>query len=165
MRLKIARRTFVMISVATLCLTLGPLAQADDSCSTANAAGEWGFTLTGTLILPTGPVPAAAIARGTLDAQGNIVSATEARNVGGDFANETITGSWIVNSDCTGTLTINAYESGKLVRTSVLSMVFVDNLREILMVQQSLTLPDGTTLPVVINVGAKRVFSDNGNEQ
>jgi hypothetical protein len=165
MRLKIARRTFVMISVATLCLTLGPLAQADDSCSTANAAGEWGFTLTGTLILPTGPVPAAAIARGTLDAQGNIVSATEARNVGGDFANETITGSWIVNSDCTGTLTINAYESGKLVRTSVLSMVFVDNLREVLMIQQSLTLPDGTSLPVVINVEAKKVFSDKGNEQ
>jgi hypothetical protein len=85
--------------------------------------------------------------------------------VGGEFANETITGSWTVNSDCTGTLTINAYESGKLVRTSVLSMVFVDNLREVLMVQQSLTLPDGTILPVVINVGAKRVFSDNSNEQ
>jgi hypothetical protein len=165
MRSNITRTTLVVMSVATLYMTLVPAAHAEDICSTAKAAGDWGFTLTGTLLLPTGPVPAAAVARGTVDAEGNFTSATEARNVGGGFANETLTGSWTVNSDCTGTLTVHAYESGKLVRTSVLSMVFVDNLREILMVQQSLTLPDGTTLPVVINVGAKRVFSDNGNEQ
>jgi hypothetical protein len=146
-------------------MSLVPAAQADDSCSTAKAAGDWGFTLTGMLLTPTGAVPAAAVARGTIDAEGNVTSATEARNVGGGFANETITGSWTVNSDCTGTLTINAYESGKLVRTSVLSLVFVDNMREVLMVQQSLTLPDGTTLPVVVTVEGKRAFPDKGNEQ
>jgi hypothetical protein len=163
MKRNIARLTLVVISLATLYVSLVREARAQDenSCSTAKAAGDWGFTLTGTLLLPTGPVPAAAIARGTFDARGNIVSATEARNVGGDFANETITGSWTVNSDCTGTLTVKAYEAGVLVRTSVVPMVFVDNLREIRMVQQSLTLPDGTTLPAVITLDAKRLFSSS----
>jgi hypothetical protein len=164
MKRNIARTTLVAISIATLYLSLAQAAQADDGCSVGNAAGGWGFTLTGTLILPTGPVPAAAIARITFDARGNITSATEARNVGGGFANETITGSWTVNSDCTGTLTGNVYESGILVRTSVLSIVFVDNMREVRMVQQSLTLPGGTTLPVVITVDGKRLYPGSSNK-
>jgi hypothetical protein len=89
----------------------------------ATAAGDWGATLTGTLLLPTGPVPSAAVVRAAFNAQGNITQATEARNLGGDFANETITGAWTVGADCTGTLKINAYESGTLVRTSVLAIV------------------------------------------
>ena len=136
-------------------------------CSTETAAGNWGVTLNGTLILPSGPVPAAGVARATIDAQGNVTSlaGTEARNVGGGFANETITGSWVVKPDCTGTLTIYAYESGTLVRTSVLAILFVDNLNEVLMVQDSLTLPDGTTLPVVITAEGKRVFPQSSNSQ
>ena len=141
-------------------------AASPTGCSTETAAGNWGVTLSGTLILPTGPVPAAGVARGSFDAQGNVTpGATEARNVGGGFANETLTGSWTVNADCTGTLTIRAYESGALVRTSVLSIVFVDNLNKVLMVQESLTLPDGTVVPAVITAEAKRIFPQNTNSQ
>jgi len=163
MNRKIARSTLVILSIATLVITLAPAGQAqDNSCSTAKAAGDWGFTLSGTILLPTGPVPAAAVARGSFDTQGkgNATTATEARNVGGDFANETVTASWTVDSDCTGTLMVNAYEAGVLVRISVLSLVFVDNMREVLAVQQSLTLPGGATLPVVITATGKRVFTD-----
>src|SRR3974377_1138419 len=100
-------------------------AASPTGCSTETVAGNWGVTLSGTLILPTGPVPAAGVARGSFDSQGNITpGANEARNVGGGFANETLTGAWTVNPDCTGTVTIHAYESGVLVRTSVLSIVF-----------------------------------------
>ena len=123
MKRKFARTTLAT-SVAALCLSLAPAMHAAEKCSNARAAGNWGLTLTGTLILPTGPVPAAAVARARIDAAGNI-SGTEARNVGGGFANETITGSWNVNSDCTATLTVIIYESGVLVRTSALSVVFV----------------------------------------
>ena len=128
------------------------------SCSTVKAAGDWGATLTGTLLLPTGPVPFAATVRAAFDAQGNITKATEARSLGGDFANETITGAWTVSSDCTGTLKINAYESGTLVRTSVLAIVFDQNMGQVRMVQESLVLPDGTRLPVVATLEAKRLF-------
>jgi hypothetical protein len=153
---------FEILCIVTLYL-LAPATQAqDNSCSTAGAAGDWGFTLIGTLLLPAGPVPVAAIARGTFGTQGNITSAIESRNVGGGFANEALTGSWTVNSDCTGTLTVYVYESSVLTRTSVASLVFVDNMREVRMVQQSLTLPGGATLPVVITLEGKRLSPQSG---
>lgn len=125
-------------------------------CSLATVAGNYGFTLTGTLILPTGGVPAAAIGRATLDADGSL-SGTEARNVGGGFANETLKGTFTVNPDCTGTATIQFFESGNLVRTSGLSHVFDDNSNELRLVQQSLTLPNGTNIPVVITAEARKI--------
>ena len=81
--------------------------------------------------------------------------------MGGDFAYETLTGSWTVNPDCTGTLTVYAYENGQLVRTSVLAIVFVDDLRQVRMVQESLTLPDGTPIPVVITADANKLFPED----
>ncbi len=155
-------RTTLLIAVAALCLSLAPAAQANQKCSNAKAAGTWGFTLAGTLILPTGPVPGAAVGRLSMDAAGN-VSGTEARNVGGDFANETITGAWTVNSDCTGTLTANVYESGVLVRTSVFAFVLVDNMSKIRAVQELLKGPDGTPIPAVITVDGNMLFLDDGH--
>src|ERR1700674_1227701 len=153
MKCNIARTT-LLISVTALCLGVVPV-HAAETCSNAKAAGKWGFSLTGTLILPTGPVLGAAVGRLSVDAAGNI-SGTEARNVDGGFANETITGSWSVNSDCTATVTANIYESGILVRTSVLAAVFGNHSGKIRAVQESLTLPDGTTIPVVISLEGNR---------
>jgi hypothetical protein len=161
MKRKFARTT-LLISVAALCLGVAPAVHGAETCSNAKAAGQWGFTLTGTLILPTGLVPGAAVGRFRVDAAGN-VSGTEARNVGGGFANETITGSWTVNSDCTVTLNVNIYESGVLVRTSVLAGVLVDNSSKIRAVQESLALPDGTTIPVVITVEGNKLFREDGH--
>ena len=155
-------RTTLLIAVAALCLSLAPAAQAGQKCSNAKAAGTWGFTLAGTLILPTGPVPGAAVGRLSMDAAGN-VSGTEARNVGGDFANETIIGAWTVNSDCTGTLTANVYESGVLVRTSVFAFVLVDSMSKIRAVQELLKAPDGTPIPAVITVDGNMLFPDDGH--
>jgi hypothetical protein len=142
----------MMFWAAVVSLTPARAAQ----CSLRSSAGNFGFTLTGVVILPTGPVPIAAVGRATLDAAGN-VSGTESRSVGGGFADETMTGTYTVNADCTGTTTINFYESGQLVRTSVLSIVFDNNSREIRMVQKSLQLPNNVLLPVVITVEARRI--------
>jgi len=136
-------------------LTSLPTAAHAIHCSTAMVAGEWAGTLTGTLLLPTGPVPVAGVVRATVDINGNYTG-TEARTIGGGYADETITGSWTVNPDCTGTNTLNAYESGQLVRTSVLTIVFDDNSKQVRMVQKSLTLPDGTQLQVVITVEGRK---------
>ena len=134
---------------------MAPPAQAGQ-CHFGSSAGAYGFTLSGVVILPTGPVPIAAVGRANLDASGN-VSGTESRSVGGGFADETFTGTYTVNADCTGTTTIRFYESGQLVRTSVLSIVFDNNAREIRMVQKSLQLPNSAFLPVVITVEARRI--------
>lgn len=140
-------------------LLIVPVANAG-SCSLTGSTGKYGFTLTGVVILGTGPVPIAAVGRITLDAAGN-ASGTESRSVGGAFADETFTGTYAVNPDCTGTAAVNFYESGQLVRTSVLSIVFDTNSREIRMVQKSLQLPNGAFLPVVITVEARRTHTED----
>ena len=83
--------------------------------------------------------------------------------MGGGFANETITGSWTVNPDCTATVTVNIYESGTLVRTSVLAAVFVDHLSKIRAVQESLTLPDRNNVPAVITVDGNKLFREDSD--
>ena len=153
------KRAFQSMLFGTIFLAalagITPISQAGQ-CSFGSSAGNFGFTLTGVVILPTGPVPIAAVGRANLDAAGN-VSGTESRSVGGGFADETFTGTYAVNADCIGTTTINFYESGQLVRTSVLSLVFDNNSREIRMVQKSLQLPNNAFLPVVITVEARRI--------
>jgi hypothetical protein len=126
------------------------------TCSLATVAGKYGFTLTGTLLLPTGPVPGGAVGIVTLDAQGH-VSGTEARNVGGSFANETFTGTETLSPNCTATSTLKFFESGQLVRTSVITLVWDDNLNAFRFVQQSLTVPDGTNVPVVVTGEGRKI--------
>jgi len=112
------------------------------------------------VILPTGAVPIAAVGAATVDANGN-VTGIEARTVGGEYADETMRGTLTVNADCTGSMTVNFYETGQLVRTSILSIVFDDNQREVRMVQKSLQLPNGAFLPVVITVEGKKSFTED----
>jgi hypothetical protein len=125
------------------------------NCSTATVSGSWGATLTGTLILPTGPVPIGAVLRASVDVDGNFTG-SEARSVGGGYAEETLTGNWTVNPDCTGTAIASFFEDGQLVRISVLAVVFDENSKEFRMVQKSLTLPDGSQVPVVITAEGKK---------
>ena len=142
-----------IVTLATLALlSITPTANAA-TCSTATIAGTWGFTLTGTVILPapTGPVPLAAVLHGRADVNGN-VSGIEARNLGGGYADETFTGTWTVSSDCVGTATISFSENGQLVRTSVVTITFDDNSKQMRGVQKSLTLPNGAELPVIASV-------------
>jgi len=126
-------------------------------CSMLGAAGSYGFTLTGVLITPTGAVPVAAVGKATVDISGHVTGG-ESRSVGGGYAEETMAGTLVVDSDCTGTMTVEFFENGTLVRTSVLKVVFVNGQAELQMVQKSLTLPDGTTVPVVITANAKKQF-------
>ncbi len=158
MKPSLGRLTLGILLFAAL-VSAAPPAHAG-SCSLANSAGSYAFTLTGVVILPTGAVPLAAVGRAVLDADGN-TSGTESRSVGGGFADETFTGTYTVNQDCTGTATLQFYESGVLVRRSVLSLIFDSNERESRMVQKSLQLPNGAYLPVVITVEAKRIFADD----
>jgi hypothetical protein len=153
-----ARIVLVIVSLAVLSMTFAPQIAAEE-CSTARAAGSWGATLTGTIIVPPSGVPAAAVLRIRADHAGNF-SGTEERNVGGQFAHETLTGNWSINSDCTGTVNASIFESGVLTRTVVLSIVFDDDSKQLRMVQQSLTLPDGTSVPVVVTLEGRKLSGD-----
>jgi hypothetical protein len=162
MQQSLVRRTLAGISFGLLLAALAPASA--QTCSLATVAGSWGATLTGTILFlapPSGPgpVPAAAVLRFNIDTAGN-VSGTEARNVGGGFANETFKGTASVNPNCTGTATVMFFESGVLVRTSVLAAVFDDLSTQIRLVQKSLTVPSGSKVPVVITVEGKKLGGD-----
>jgi hypothetical protein len=164
MKRNIASTTLTIISVVTLGMGLASAAFAEDNgrCSAANVAGKWGYTYTGTIILPTAAVPVATVGSFTLDTHGNF-TATQNRSVGGAYAQETVTGTVAVNADCTGTLNANVYQSGQLVRTAVIDLVFDNNRQHLRAIFQSAALPDGTNLPVVITIDGLRLFRGEGD--
>jgi hypothetical protein len=157
MKHNIGPATLVLIVFAMFVVSMASPSALAQQCSLAAAAGPYGFTGTGALLLSTGAVPIAAVGRINLHADGTL-SGTEARSAGGDFANETLTGTWTVNANCRFSLTAKVFVSGALVRTSVLSGVLDQNMTEARDVQKSLTLPDGTNVPVVITFEARRIF-------
>jgi hypothetical protein len=146
----------------------GPLdeqrASRGATCSAAAVAGDWAYTETGWVIPATGSVPFSAVARYTLDREGNL-SGTATSSSGGTVANVTLTGTSTVDRDCTGTLTVGVYAQGTLVRTATFDVVYVDGTREARAIIASLVLANGTIVPSVLTVDAKKVFERRLNER
>ena len=134
--------------------------QAHGQCSTAATAGKWAYTYTGTILTPAGALPAASVGHFTQDRAGN-VSGSQSRSVAGSAGVEDVSGTVTVNKDCTATGTINVFVNGQLQRTSVLALVYDNNGNHVRMIFQSVTLPDGTNLPVVITVDGNRLTSEH----
>jgi hypothetical protein len=125
------------------------------ACTNSTLAGTFGFTTTGVLILPTGPVPVGAVGLITFDLSGN-ASGSQDRSVGGAFAHETLSGSFTITSNCTVSLVANVFDSnGNLVRTSTITGV--NNGKIIRAIFESVTLPNGTSLPSVLTIEGNRV--------
>jgi hypothetical protein len=126
-------------------------------CSQASAAGYWAYTYTGTVFAPNA-LPAAAVGHFHQDAKGN-VTGSQTHTLAGDTEVEDITGTAAVNRDCTGSATINVYLSGVLLRTATLNLAYDSDGNHARMIFTSLTLPDGTVLPVVVTIDANRASS------
>ena len=127
------------------------------ACTSATAAGTFGFTTTGTLILPTGPAPVAAVGLVTFDLSGNATGSQD-RSVGGAFAHETITGTFTVARDCTIIVVANVYDSSSnLVRTSTIPGVLADNGKHIRGIFETVVLPNGLNLPSILTIEANRI--------
>ena len=156
MKPSIRSKSLAPLLITIFAVTAISAAHASDArnCSTVSVAGKFGFTTTGT-IPALGPVAATGVF--AQDHAGNITGA-QTRSLNGDIAEETITGSAIVNPDCTGTDTIQVFQSGVLVRTTTLHVVYDDDRGEARAIFTSLVLPDGTTLPSIITIEARRVF-------
>jgi len=147
--------------LATLAMLLVASSGLHAACTNATLAGTlagtFGFTTTGVLILPTGPVPVGAVGLITFDLNGD-ASGSQDRSVGGAFARETFKGSFTINSNCTVSVITNVYDTnGNLVRTSTLDGVLDDNGKHVRAIFKSVTLPNGTSLPSVLTIEGNRV--------
>jgi hypothetical protein len=149
--------TLLLVALAiTGVWSLTATAQKNGSrrCSAESVAGRWAFTTTGSIPL-IGPVAATGVY--TADASGNI-KGRQTRSLNGDVADETFTATGNVNPNCTANYLFRVYESGVLVRTSTLHIVYDDNNREGRAVFVSIVLPDGTVLPSILTVETRRQF-------
>lgn len=162
------RFVLTAFSIAILMLSLTALAAASDHdvCTNDMALGPWGYTLTGTLITPSGAVPFATVGTLVFEADGSI-SGTQTGSVGGQISRETISGTWDpINADCTLTYSVGIYsQSGQLLRTVNWAGVLVDNGTEARAIITSLVLPTGTNVPAIVTGNAKKSFSAPGNSK
>jgi hypothetical protein len=144
--------------LAAFVLALAPLQAHANRCSQASGAGNWAYTYSGTIFTPSGPVPGAAVGHYKQDAEGN-AAGSQTRSVGGVAAVEDVVGTIAINKDCTGTATVKVFVNGQLQRTAVLAVAYDSDGNHIRMIFQSLTLPDGTNVPVVLTFDGNRLFS------
>ena len=171
------RMTVIMLAAASmLCMVSaqGLYAQTGRSdagessrsmaCSAALVAGDWAYTETGSVFPASVAVPFAAVARYSLNAGGDLVGIATSSS-GGTVANVTLKGTGTVNADCTGTLTVGVYAAGSLVRTATFDVAYVDGAREARAIIASLVLANGTIVPSVLTVDAKKVFECPENER
>jgi hypothetical protein len=110
MRRTVAPTTLAIAAfAAAFVLGIAPTAQADEhkECSSASLQGSFGFTSTGTLLAPPPPLagPFGEIGRQTFDGQGN-TEATATLSANGNINRVTIQGTYVVNPDCTGSMTL-----------------------------------------------------------
>jgi hypothetical protein len=157
MKRRIAPTMLTTYLALVFSVALVPLQAKASQCSTAAAAGKWAYTYTGTIFTPNGPLAAASVGHFSGDTAGNFTG-SQARSVAGSPGVEDISGTVSVNKDCTGNATVAVLVNGQLQRTAVLAAVYDNNMNHARAIFQSLTLPDGTNVPVVITIDYMRVF-------
>jgi hypothetical protein len=154
MKRKIARTGLGIIFAIGLGVSMATPAQAGGPpCSLARAAGNWAFTDSGT-VLGVGPRDAVGIF--TLDAAGNLLNGVATSSLNGTIADETFFGTYTVNSNCTGSISIEIFESGNEILTVTLNLAFDDKMEEMRGLFTSVVVPNGPSLQTVIALDARK---------
>jgi hypothetical protein len=110
MRRTVAQATLVIVVATVFVLGILPKAQAGEhkDCSASSLQGGFGFTSTGTLLALPVPLagPFAEIGRQSFDGQGN-TDGTATATPNGNLNHLTFQGTYVVNPDCTGSMTLH----------------------------------------------------------
>ena len=135
---------FAMMLIASLAVTVHA---DDDHCSLKRAAGKWSFTDNGTVI---GVGPRVAVGILTLDSAGNVSNRMATSSLNGAVAQETFSGTYTVNPDCTGTIKVTISSAGVELFVINLNSAFDSDMKHIRAIFTSVVEPNGTSLPTVI---------------
>jgi hypothetical protein len=152
-----------LMSVGVLIFALATGQAEASSCSQAALAGRWSYVYTGTIFLPTStgtvPLPLASVGYFRQDSAGNI-HGSQTRSVAGSSGPEDISGTIKLQEDCTAIGNINVLVDDVKQRIAVLALVYNQDANHLRAIFQSLALPDGTNLPVVITIEGERDHTD-----
>jgi len=158
MKRKIVRRMLVNLPFAVVLAALLPTAYGQ-SCSLARAAGNYALTDTGTVV---GIGPRTGVGIWTMDAAGNLANGKGTSSLNGTIFHEKFAGTYTVNPDCTGTLSVEIRDpSGNLLFTVTTDAAWDDNMQQVRFIFTSVVAPDGTALTTVINGDARKLFTEN----
>jgi hypothetical protein len=146
-----------ILALGLMALATSPsYANADDQgdrCSLKKSAGRYSMTDNGTVV---GVGPRTAVGVFKLDGKGNLTDGVAASSLNGSVANETFIGTYTVNPDCSGSASAQIYSGGVLILQLTAFIAFDDDMKEMRMLFTSVSLPDGTVLPSVINLEARK---------
>jgi len=101
----VAKASSTLLFSALLFLGIAPNLQAQRSCSNASLSGSFGYTNTGAILAGPDAGPFGGVGRQTFDGKGD-TQATATVSVNGNIFHVTIKGTYVVNSDCTGSMTL-----------------------------------------------------------
>jgi len=150
------------LAIGAFCLGSAPAAKADSAaplCSLATLKGHFGVKSNGTVTAPGNPArPLELIAVLSLDGAGNFNASPVYGDINGDTTKipSSFTGTYVVNSDCTGALDLTKAFLGF---TSVSApFVSVSRTRQLLLVVEA----PAATNPAVVDISgsAERRWPD-----
>jgi hypothetical protein len=153
MKSKFARAGLASLFAVAVIMNMAARSYADDRCSLARAAGHWSLTDNGTVI---GIGPRTAVGVFKLDGNGNLTNGVAASSLNGTVASETFSGTYTVNPDCSGSFDVKIYSGGVELFELTAFTAFDNDMREMRAVFTSIVAPNGTALPSVINLQARK---------
>jgi hypothetical protein len=101
-------KTFTMAALTALVLGIAPAAKADNKgCSNITIKGTFAYKGAGSIVSPPEVAgPLAQVSTLTFDGSGGVTSSSGVISQNGNIIPVTETGTYQVNSDCTGTLSV-----------------------------------------------------------
>ena len=153
MKRKMGQKTIAITVLAMALASVVPSAVAQQ-CSSAGAAGKYAFSDHGTIV---NVGPRAAVGLLTFKASGKVEGPVTA-SLNGDITQATLSGTYVVNPDCSGTATFGEYDSsGNLILTATVAIVWDAGMREARFLFTSVVLADGPSLPIAIDGDARKL--------
>lgn len=99
-------KLFALAAISALALSIAPAAKAaDKGCTNFSLTGTFAYTATGSSVAPLPPGQYAEVGTQTFDGNGG-TTANGMSSINGAAMPSTGTGAYTVNSDCTGTFTL-----------------------------------------------------------
>jgi len=99
-------KTLAFAAVSAFALSIAPAANADDKgCSNDTLRGTFAYRATGSSVAPLPPGQYAEVGAQTFDGRGG-TTANGMASINGSAMPSAATGAYTVNSDCTGTFTL-----------------------------------------------------------
>lgn len=145
-----------ILALAAAVVSMLPSAYAQH-CSLAGAAGNYAFCDSGTIV---GVGPRAAVGLLSFNAAGRINCKVTA-SLNGGISQATLSGTYAVNPDCSGTTTFNEFDQdGNPVLTASVAVVWDESMREARFLFTSVVLANGTPLATAINGIARKLTSE-----